>query len=654
MRKRYVSFLLAATMAATLVIPVSAADTGASVDQTTFVEQSVDGTENSLIDQNTNEVELQNFEEEEINNSSELVEDNEKADEVLENPDQVNQSYEEPVAKEEPADKDEPVVGDNGSSNEQEQNKSQTETDNIALSGAIGEGTIENTDPVTNEQNNNSTTTIQQTTTTQTINYVEGTTSFDLDAYSLVYTGSERRPNVLNVKVTTADNKVTALDNTKYDVIYTNNINAGTATVEVKGKAGTEYEKCYAKKEFAITKANQALKAKATKPKLKYGKKGKITVSGAYGKVTYTSSNKKLLVVTKAGVYKAKKTGTVKVTVKAAGDNNYNPASAVVKVKITGKNIKASKVKLNKKSFEYNGKSRRPKITIKYKKKKLKRGRDYKLKFENDIMPGKASVKIIGIGTFSGEITKKYVITKAKNTAKIKLSEDTIALKKSAKITVKKPIGAVTYESSDSKIAAVTKKGVVKAVKKGKCNIIVKVAGNATHKAVKKVFPVYIGYYDLSKCSVKLSGSPFIYTGSEIKPAVKVKYKNKKLVEGKDYTLTYKNNTNAGKATITVAGKGDSINQKEVTFTIHKAAQTGLTGPSDTIKTTNGSTFDVPVSGGVGKITFSTDYPSYVKNLGNGKFQATKKTKNYVTVIATAEGDENHKSKSVEIKVHID
>ncbi len=58
------------------------------------------------------------------------------------------------------------------------------------------------------------------------------------------------------------------------------------------------------------------------------------------------------------------------------------------------------------------------------------------------------------------------------------------------------------------------------------------------------------------------------YTGKAIKPTVTVKYDGKKLSQGKDYTVSWKNNKKIGKATITLTGKGDYTGTKEVTFNI--------------------------------------------------------------------------------------
>ena len=47
----------------------------------------------------------------------------------------------------------------------------------------------------------------------------------------------------------------------------------------------------------------------------------------------------------------------------------------------------------------------------------------------------------------------------------------------------------------------------------------------------------------------------------------------KTLKQGTDYTVSYKNNTKAGTATVTVSGKGNYTGSKDASFTIKKAAQ---------------------------------------------------------------------------------
>ncbi|MDD3186409.1 MAG: InlB B-repeat-containing protein [Anaerostipes sp.] len=58
------------------------------------------------------------------------------------------------------------------------------------------------------------------------------------------------------------------------------------------------------------------------------------------------------------------------------------------------------------------------------------------------------------------------------------------------------------------------------------------------------------------------------YSGFYKKPSVTVKYAGKKLKNGSDYTLSYKNNKKVGKATVTIKGKGNYTGTKKVTFKI--------------------------------------------------------------------------------------
>jgi uncharacterized protein YjdB len=103
-----------------------------------------------------------------------------------------------------------------------------------------------------------------------------------------------------NTKVATVDSKgkVTAKK-------------AGTTTITVKNNGATAKVK--------ITVKNPT--AKAAKSTIKVKGSTTIKVTGAVGKVTYKSSNKKIATVNSKGKVVAKKAGTVKITVKASNLN---------------------------------------------------------------------------------------------------------------------------------------------------------------------------------------------------------------------------------------------------------------------------------------------------------------------------------------------
>ena len=78
--------------------------------------------------------------------------------------------------------------------------------------------------------------------------------------------------------------------------------------------------------------------------------------------------------------------------------------------------------------------------------------------------------------------------------------------------------------------------------------------------------------------SAKLEYTSKAYTGKALKPAATVKAKvngqTVTLAKGTDYTVTYKNNVNAGKATVTVKGKGNFTGTVTKTFTVKGASLT--------------------------------------------------------------------------------
>ena len=90
------------------------------------------------------------------------------------------------------------------------------------------------------------------------------------------------------------------------------------------------------------------------------------------------------------------------------------------------------------------------------------------------------------------------------------------------------------------------------------------------------ILPFTISPLDISSEKVFLMNelSDCVYTGSEIRPDVLLGFKIAKVVSGTtleedtDYTLTYKDNVDAGTATIIITGKGNFTGSREVTFEI--------------------------------------------------------------------------------------
>ncbi len=65
-------------------------------------------------------------------------------------------------------------------------------------------------------------------------------------------------------------------------------------------------------------------------------------------------------------------------------------------------------------SYEYTGKAVKPKVTVTYKSKTLKKGKDYKVTYSNNKNVGQGTVKVKGIGSYKGTVKIKFDIIEKK------------------------------------------------------------------------------------------------------------------------------------------------------------------------------------------------------------------------------------------------
>ena len=105
-------------------------------------------------------------------------------------------------------------------------------------------------------------------------------------------------------------------------------------------------------------------------------------------------------------------------------------------------------------------------------------------------------------------------------------------------------------------------------VKPGTATVTVKGAGDYTGE-VSKTFEILPSSIANAKVTVK----NMTYTGKKLKPAPTVELGKITLKRGTDYTVSYKDNKNAGTATVTVKGKGRFTDSVAKTFKIKKATQ---------------------------------------------------------------------------------
>lgn len=146
-----------------------------------------------------------------------------------------------------------------------------------------------------------------------------------LSSNSYTYDGTAKIPTV-----TVKNDTATLVKDTDYTVEYSNNTNAGTATVTVTGignYTGT------LTKTFTINKAPQTINATISSNTINIGDKSKITASGQ-GTISYSSSNNDVATVSSSGVVTGVSAGTATITITAAGNSNYNSASKTISITV--------------------------------------------------------------------------------------------------------------------------------------------------------------------------------------------------------------------------------------------------------------------------------------------------------------------------------
>ena len=378
---------------------------------------------------------------------------------------------------------------------------------------------------------------------------------------SLTYDGTEKKP-----PVTVKCNGNTLTEDQDYYLYYRNNTNVGTASVTISGAgnfSGSE-TKTFQIKASDFSKCDIQLSASSftydgteKKPKITVKSGRKLLVSGTDYTVSYKNNiNAGTASVTITGKGKYSGTITKSFSIKPAG---FTKAS----------------VTLSASSFTWNGAEKKPRVTVKIGNRQLTAGRDYTVSYKNNVSVGTASVTITAKGNYTGSISKNFSITAAdftKTSVSLSVSSFTYdGAEKKPKITVKNGKKQLTANTDYT----VSYKNNINA---GTASVTITGKGSYSGSQTKNFT---ITPADLTKTKISLSASSFIYDGAEKKPAITIKAGKKQLTLNKDYTISYKNNTNVGTASVTVTGKGN---------------YTGTISKSFTIAATNLSTADVKLS----------------------------------------------------------
>ncbi len=227
-------------------------------------------------------------------------------------------------------------------------------------------------------------------------------------------------------------------------------------------------------------------------------------------------------------------------------------------------------VTVSPKKTVYTGRPAEPRVTVKAKLcgsyYPLEEGVDYTLAYSDNVEVGTGHVTVTGIGRFfTGTVTKKFTVAPVR-ILKAELSRVKMPYtgkKQTPALTVTAKVDGETVTLTEGKDYTVTCMNNVDA---GTGRVTVKGVGRFTGTITKRFV---ITRVRLGSASVR---SAVIYTGGEQTPAPTVKAsvngKTRRLKAGRDYTVTYKRNVDAGTAEMTVKGIGNYIGTIKKTFTV--------------------------------------------------------------------------------------
>ena len=432
----------------------------------------------------------------------------------------------------------------------------------------------------------------------------ENSAAFDISAITAqeTYSGLPIEPEVT---VWTADHGTVLTKGTDYEITYSDNVNAGTATVTVSGKGnygGT-------RRATFIIQPKELNADEITLSQTSYNFNG----TEQRPVVTVTDGTKTLKENTDFTVdypSDVKSQGTKTITIK--GIANYK-GTATKEYTIGSLTIANATVTLTYTNTVYNGAVQKPSVQTVYANGiQLTENVDYTITYPTDAdatSQGDKNIVINGIGNYSGSKTVTYNIApKPVTSSMINFSaENLIYTGSNLKPDVTVKDGNVTL-TKDTDYTLTNDGGT----DYGTYNVVITGKGNYTGEAIKTYSIVRKDVSDFTVSAI----ADLTYDGTAKQPLPEVKdHMDKVMAKGVDFLISYSNNTNVGTATATVTGINSYSGTKNVEFMILPKSLTATDGTievslSKTALPYTGSTQrpEVIVKDGTKTLVLNTDY----------------------------------------------
>lgn len=439
------------------------------------------------------------------------------------------------------------------------------------------------------------------------------------------WTGEEINPSVGNV-LSDYDNRVLE-EGTDYKLVYSDNINVGTATVKVIGMG--DYEGCDLTFIYKIAES--------------------CGYNGFY--VENASDKSDLGSVKWTGDPIRKTPGTIRCShckkeltegtdYELEYENNVDPGTATVTVKGIGKYKgyeQSFTYTIEHRTFHLNHYQNHDNIgTVKWTGKEvnflpeniisdhneavLENGKDYKVEYTDNVEPGTASMKIIGINDYKGcELDFTYTIEPDCGYggfyAEMHQNGTDLGKFDWTGSEVQPYLGKILCKHCNKELEVCNDYIIEYSnnIDPGKATM--KVTGIGKYKGYEQSFTYTIGHKTFTVENHKNGDSlgTLEWTGKEVKfdiGQVVSDHQDAVLKEDTDYKITYSNNINPGTAKVEITGLGDYKGcSLSYTYTIHKT-ETPVKPTEDTKPSHNDSTTETKKE----SLTIATDPENAIYN----------------------------------------
>ena len=195
----------------------------------------------------------------------------------------------------------------------------------------------------------------------------------------------------------------------------------------------------------------------------------------------WTSSDPSIVSVSASGEIIALHPGQTILTLQSEPETGAVPVLKIP-IEVYGE-LTDCRISLPQNHFPYTGKNIRPVPEITDNGETLRSGIDYKLRYNSCLNAGKASVTVTGTGFYRGTATASYIIDKASQSINAHLSAVKVAVGKTSTISVTGNKGAISFKSSNTKVATVSTSGKITAKKVGSVTINVKAEAQTNYHA---------------------------------------------------------------------------------------------------------------------------------------------------------------------------